>query len=86
MPVLHSHIIPSLALQACQTRDTVKSRFSNPPLIVDKGALGPFDRLRDRGSFGTVGELAELAVISCTRVKDTAWILKTKNGTPHTRS
>ena len=25
-----------------------------------------------------VSELAELAVISCTRVKDTAWILKTK--------
>jgi len=23
---------------------------------------GPFDRLRDRGSFGTVSELAELAV------------------------
>ena len=43
-------------------------------------------KFRDRGSFGTVSELAELAVISCTRVKDTAWILKTKNGTPHTRS
>ena len=54
MPVLHSHIIPSLALQACQTRDTVKSRFSNPPLIVDKGALGPFDKLRDRVSVRSV--------------------------------
>ena len=43
-------------------------------------------KLRDRRSFGTVGELAELAVISCTRVKDTVWILKTKNGTPHTQS
>ena len=32
MPVLHSPIIPSLALQACQTRDTVKSRFPHPPL------------------------------------------------------
>jgi len=29
---------------------------------VDQGGEGPFDRLRDRGSFGTVGELAELAV------------------------
>ena len=33
---------------------------------------GPFDRLRDWGSFGTVSELAELADISCARVKDTA--------------
>ena len=24
MPVLHSHIIPSLALQACKTRHTIK--------------------------------------------------------------
>jgi hypothetical protein len=24
--------------------------------------VGPFDRLRDRGSFGTVSELAELTV------------------------
>jgi hypothetical protein len=47
---------------------------------------GPFDRLRDRGSFGTVSELAELAVISCVRVKDTAWVINAKNGTPHTRS
>ncbi len=29
---------------------------------------GPFGKLRDRGSFGTVSELAELADISCTRV------------------
>ncbi len=29
---------------------------------VDQGDKGPFDRLRDRGSFGTVSELAELAV------------------------
>ena len=29
---------------------------------VDQGGEGPFDRLRDRGSFGTVGELVELAV------------------------
>ena len=34
---------------------------------------GPFGKLRDRGSFGTVSELAELADISCARVKDTAW-------------
>ena len=39
---------------------------------------GPFDRLRDR-DLCTVSELAELAVISCPRVKDTAWILKAKN-------
>ena len=26
---------------------------------------GPFGRLRDQGSFGTVSELVELAVISC---------------------
>ena len=51
-------------------------------------------KFRDQGSFGTVGELAsgepaepvELADINCARVKDTAWILKAKNGTPHTRS
>ena len=36
--VYYSHIIPSLALQACKTRDTVKSRFSNPQLIADKRA------------------------------------------------
>ncbi len=36
--VYYSHIIPSLALQACKTRDTVKSRFPHPPLIVDKVA------------------------------------------------
>ncbi len=55
---------------------------------------GPFDRLRDRGSFGRVSELVrgepaepvELAVISCSRVKDTARVIKTKNGTPHTQS
>ena len=47
---------------------------------------GPFDRLRDRGSFGRVSELAELADISCARVKDTARVIKAKNGTPHTRS
>ena len=32
MTDLHSPIIPSLALQAYQTRDTVKSRFPHPPL------------------------------------------------------
>ena len=61
---------------------------------VDQGDKGPFDKLRDRGSHATVSELAsgvpaepvELAVISCARVKDTVWILKAKNGTPHTRS
>ena len=39
--VYYSHIIPSLALQACKTRDTVNSRFPNPPLIADKGARAP---------------------------------------------
>jgi len=48
IPVYYSHIIPSLALQACKTRDTVNSLFPHPPLIVDKGAR-PFDKLRDRG-------------------------------------
>ena len=38
MSVYYSHIIPSLALQACKTRDPVKSRFPNPPLIADKRA------------------------------------------------
>jgi hypothetical protein len=28
---------------------------------VDEGGGGPFDKLRDRGSFGTVSELVELA-------------------------
>ena len=37
MPVLHSPIIPSLALQACKTRDAVKSRFPHPPLDKKKG-------------------------------------------------
>ena len=43
-------------------------------------------KLRDRGSHATVSELVELAVISCARVKDTAWILKAKNRTSHTQS
>ena len=47
---------------------------------------GPFDKLRDRGSFATVSELVEGAVISCARAKDIAWVIKAKNGTPHTRS
>ena len=38
IPVYYSHIIPSLALQACKTRDTVKSRFPNPPLNKTKVA------------------------------------------------
>ena len=43
-------------------------------------------KFRDRGSHATVSELAELADISCSRVKDTAWVINAKNGTPHTRS
>jgi hypothetical protein len=35
MHVLHSPIIPSLALQACKTRDTVKSRFPHSPLAEE---------------------------------------------------
>ena len=38
IPVYYSHIIPSLVLQACKARDTVKSRFPHPQLILDKGA------------------------------------------------
>ncbi len=37
-------------------------------------------------SLSMVSELAELAVINCARVKDTAWVINAKNGTPHTRS
>ena len=59
--VYYSHIIPSLALQACKTRNTLKSRFPNPQLIVNKRTRAPFDKLRDRDFF-TVIELAELAV------------------------
>ena len=29
---------------------------------VDEGGKGPFDKLRDRGSFATVSELVDLAV------------------------
>ena len=36
--VYYSHIIPSLALQAFKTRNTIKSRFPNPQLIAYKGA------------------------------------------------
>ena len=54
IPVYYSHIIPSLALQACKTRDTVNSLFPHPPLIVDKGAR-PFDKLRDRSSWQIMG-------------------------------
>ena len=60
IPVYYLHIIPSLALQACKTRDTVKSRFPHPQLIVDKGAR-PLRQVQGPG-FYTVSELAELAV------------------------
>ena len=60
IPVYYSHIIPSLALQACKTRDTVKSRFPHPQLIVDKGTQ-PLRQAQGPG-FYTVSELAELAV------------------------
>jgi len=44
-----------------------------PSGLRSRKKVGPFDKLRDRGTFGTVSELAELAGISCARVKDTAW-------------
>ena len=46
---------------------------------------GPLRQAQGPG-FCTVSELAELAVISCVRVKDTAWMINAKNGTPHMRS
>ena len=58
--VYYSHIIPSLAHQACKTRNTVKSRFPNPQLIADKGARAL--RQAQGPGFCTVSELAELAV------------------------
>ncbi len=47
---------------------------------------GPLRQAQGPGPFGRVSELAELADISCARVKDTARVIKAKNGTPHTRS
>ena len=61
IPVYYSHIIPSLARHACKARDTVKSWFPHPPLIVDKGVGGPLRQAQGPG-FYTVSELAELAV------------------------
>ena len=58
--VYYSHIIPSLAHQACKTRNTVKSRFPNPQLIADKGVRAL--RQAQGPGFCTVGEIAELAV------------------------
>ena len=58
--VYYSHIIPSLALQACKTRNTIKSRFPNPQLIANKGARAP--SASSGPVFCTVSELAELAV------------------------
>jgi hypothetical protein len=37
--VYYSHIIPSLALQACKARDTVKSRFPHRICSLRKGSL-----------------------------------------------
>ena len=51
---------PSLALQACKTRDTLRVGFYIRSSLWTK-ERGPFDKLRDR-SFGTVSELAELPV------------------------
>ena len=58
--VYYSHIIPSLALQACKTRNTIKSRFPNPQLITDNGAQAL--RQAQGPGFCMVSELAELAV------------------------
>jgi len=54
--------------------------------LKSRKKVAPFNKLRDRSSFDTVSELAELADISCTRVKDTAWVIKANNGTPYTGS
>jgi len=42
-----------VGLKALKKKKATKARcqhqrFPNPPLIADKGALGPFDKLRDR--------------------------------------
>ena len=49
IPVYYSHIIPSLARHACKARDTVKSWFPHPPLIVDKGVGGPLRQAQGPG-------------------------------------
>ena len=54
--------------------------------LKSRKKVAPFNKLRDRSSFDTVRELAKLADISCTRVKDTAWVIKANNGTPYTGS
>ena len=75
--------------------DGINILFGKGPFgkLRDRGTFGTVSELaelavkfRDRGSFGMVSELFELAVISCARVKDTAWVINAKNGTPHTRS
>ena len=60
IPVYYSHIIPSLALQACKTKDTLIVGFYIRSSLWTK-ERGPFGKLRDRG-FGTVSEFAELTV------------------------
>ena len=61
IPVYYSHIIPSLALQACKTRDTVNSHFHIRSSLWTK-ERAPFDgfgwltagKLRDRSSIRSV--------------------------------
>jgi hypothetical protein len=48
IPVYYSHIIPSLALQACKTRDTLRVGFHIRSSLWTK-ERGPFGKLRDRG-------------------------------------
>jgi hypothetical protein len=53
IPVYYSHIIPSLALQACKTIDTLRVGFYIRRSLWTK-ERGPFDKLRDRSSIRSV--------------------------------
>ena len=77
--VYYSHIIPSLALQACKTRNTVKSRFPNLQLIADKGARA-LRQAQGPGYFcGMVSELTELAVKFRDRGSSPVWSVSLPN-------
>jgi len=60
-------LLPGVAL-----RFTPGYPYFAPSGLRSRKKVGPFDKLRARGTFGTVSEPVELADISCTRVKDTA--------------
>ena len=53
IPVYYLHIIPSLALQACKARDTLRVGFHIRSSLWTK-ERSPFDKLRDRGSVRSV--------------------------------